>query len=164
MGFFDDLETDVADLKTDDSIAPNTYDFVITKLSLYTFPEDHAKRAGQSSLMIDHTVLDDAEYGGEVFTLWQSIPNKALQTEVEFKRNAKYLKLALVERGVPVSRLADFNVEEDSESLIGVTGRATIKKSGDFTNMVNWKLTEESGVSNVEVAPDASSADVDDWA
>lgn len=162
MGYFDDLETDVADLKTDDQLPANTYDFMITKVSEYKFPEDH-KKAGQISLMIEHTVIDDAEFNGESFTLWQSIPNRALQSDIEFKRNAKYLKINLMDRGVPVSRLAEFNAEEDAESLVGITGRATIKKSGDFTNMTGFKLTEESGVSTVDAVPNLDGADVDDW-
>jgi len=164
MGLFDGQSTAVEDITVGFDVPVGEYEFEITGLELKG-PFEKGKIVGQSALVVELTVVSEGPAEGMSFDHFLILPNQELQDSKRLRQVNGFLKQALLWYGVPESRLATFNPDTDGDALIGQRGLGVLKKSGEFTNLTSFELTNESGVSNTDVSATVAGADLTNaWA
>lgn len=163
MGLFDGQSTDVDDIQVGFTVPAGNYEFEITDIELKHFNE--GKLDGQSALIVELTVVNECPQEGMTFDHFLVIPDEnSSQEPKRTKQLAGFLKNALLWYGVPESKLSTFDPETEGDLLIGQRGKGVLKKSGEYTNLTSFELTEESGVSNTEAVAETAGADLSSWA
>jgi hypothetical protein len=167
LGLFDESDVAVEDIQVGYNVPAGTYEFEITGVELKEFESDHAKMPNQKAVIVELTVVDDSPQAGMTYDVFLRVPNKAEQTEKQLKTFSSIMKGNLIWFGVPESQLNTWDPETEADNIIGLRGLGTLKVSktnSDYTNLTNFKLSEESGVSDLTVKADASATLGGSWA
>ena len=165
-GLFAGYDGDVEDIQVGYNVPPGTYEFEITNVTKLDFDSDHAKMANQTAIVIELTVVDDSPQSGMTYDVFLRLPNLAEQGEKLCKVFASILKGNLIWFGVPESQLNTWDPETEADNIIGLRGLGTLKtskKNAEYVNLSNFKLSQESGVSDISVAA-VSSETLGTWA
>ena len=152
---WDGIDESVEDLSTDFNPKAGTYEFQLEDIVVKDDFKEESKMHGQTAFIFKFQIIDgQASEIGKAFDDFLRKPDKSLQGDNAIKF-ASILKSHLLWYGVPESALnsGTFNLfnEEDRDSLIGLTGKGTLKKNGDFINLTSFSVAEESGVSGMEL-------------
>ena len=159
MGLFDGYDGSVEDIQVGYNVPPGTYEWEITNVTKLEFEADHAKMPGQEAIVVELTVVDDSPQAGMTYDVFLRIPNLEAQGEKLTKVFASILKGNLIWFGVPESQLNTWDPETEADNIIGLRGVGTLKtskKNAEYVNLSNFKLSNESGVSDTVVTPVAS--------
>lgn len=166
LGLFDGMDTAVEDIQVGYNVPAGTYEFEITGVEKKDFADDHEKMPGQSAIIVELTVVDESPQAGMTYDVFLRLPNQEHQNAKQLKTFGSILKGNLIWFGVPESQLNTWDPETEADNILGLRGIGTLKVSktnSDYTNLTNFKLTEESGVSDTVVTTN-SSASLGEWA
>lgn len=141
---------------------PGTYEFQLNDIVVKSDFNEDSKMHGQTAFIFKFEVIG-AEDGnedqvGKTFDDFLRKPDKNLQGE-KWKTFASVLKRHLLWFGVPEHLINErkFSLynEEHRDSLIGLFGKGTLTKKGDFLNLTSFAVQEDSEVS-AEGLPDSA--------
>ena len=152
---WDNIDENIEDISTDFNPLPGTYEFQLEDIVVKDDFGSESKMHGQTAFIFKFQIIDgQTSEIGKSFDDFLRLPDKNLQGDKAVKF-ASILKSHLLWYGVPESQIAHFNLlnEADRDSLIGLTGRGTLKKNGDFLNLSSFSVAEESGVSELGGLP-----------
>jgi len=157
MGFFDEWETPVEDIPTGFGLPVGVYPVILSDVKKH-FKEATNAESTLIEFKVDTVEDDEGRTGTE--TIWLTKPVKGAKNA---DIHAKVGKQWLLDIGVPESVMAekDFDLVDQKDSVIGITGILKVKEGKDgFTNKKFVRTSEESGVSEQAGTVPAEKAEV----
>lgn len=159
MGAFSGLSKPVEEIETSSRVKQGAYTFQITDVTHLEFGSDHATMADQEAVIFELTIIDgdNEDQFGKKFTSFNRYPNEEVQGADKAEMFGSILKQAMLQFGIPESKLEDWDPEnpDDVDAILGIVGTGQIKvnkKNKDYDNLYNFKIVEEeSGASDLSV-------------